>query len=84
MGTASCGGRGFKERIRVSSEGPIGATSFRQQSTPASWARARLPDTPHVNCACISRSGPRLHPVAVTHCTSETTSSQMPGNAAHP
>ena len=31
MGTAAYGGKGFKERTRVTGEGRIGATSFRQQ-----------------------------------------------------
>ena len=30
MGTATYGGKGFKERTRVTGERPIGAASFRQ------------------------------------------------------
>ena len=33
MGTATYGGKGFKERSRASGERPSGAASFRQQST---------------------------------------------------
>ena len=40
MGTAACGGKGFKERTRVSGERPIGAASFRQQSMQSSSPRA--------------------------------------------
>ena len=36
MGTAAYGGKGFKERTRVSGERPMGADSFRQQSIQAS------------------------------------------------
>ena len=36
MGTAAYGGKGFKERARVSGERPIGAASFRQQYIQAS------------------------------------------------
>ena len=36
MGTAAYGGKGFKERARVSGERPIGAASFRQQYIGAS------------------------------------------------
>ena len=32
MGTGAYGGKGFKERTRVSGERPIGGASFRQQS----------------------------------------------------
>ena len=35
MGAATFGGKGFKERVRVSGERPIGATSCRQQYTQA-------------------------------------------------
>ena len=36
MGTATCGGKGFTERTRVSGERPIGAASLRQQPMQAS------------------------------------------------
>ena len=36
MGTAAYGGKGFKERARISVGGPIGAASFRKQSTQES------------------------------------------------
>ena len=36
MGTAAYRGKGFKEFTRVSSQRPVGAASFRQQSTQAS------------------------------------------------
>ena len=36
MGTATFGGKGLKERTRVSGERPMGAASFSQQSIQAS------------------------------------------------
>ena len=36
MGTAACRGKGFKERTRVSGEGPMGTTRFRPQSAEVS------------------------------------------------
>ena len=45
MGTATQGGKGFKERARVSGERPGGAASCRQQYSQAS---CQTPPYPHM------------------------------------
>ena len=57
MGTATCGGKGFVERTRVSGERPIGAASRRQHSAWVSCQPTTPPPLPRCLRPCENPPG---------------------------
>ena len=64
MGAAAYRGKGFKERAMVSGERPIGATSCRQQSIPASCQPPPPPPRPPSSQMGLCRLPPPGHAIA--------------------